>query len=387
MPPYNERSAVRDMIAELQPLHQSNALLDLELTFATFDDARPIGIEAISGSGFGIDLFRGERIVAAILRRETPHGYEHRWVAAITDVRTVVSGWSNVDAATNLNGLRMSIPHSDIYKIVTDDGFLTNRITLTTSIGEYKLNVPYLVPQLDWFYRTLTSYYTPEQRVAPPAPLVEASPDDPAGARTAKAKLWEANAKAGEILDTIASRVARGDLEVTTATDLTGRVVLAARTLSDGPAADGPAWVHALPAGRLADVLLRAFGTPLSDTADQTTRYLIFAFQSPGNAFPTAAAALGLIEYETVGVGVGPARLAGRSIANALMAKTQVDTLRFSIVDRDGFSEYLVYSQTSPLVDHDSYLMYQLNLLLARSAIPELDAMSRASTSAPGAHH
>ena len=335
-----------------------------------FADAEPIGIEAVTGSEAGIDVFRGERILAAILVRETPQGHEHRRVVAITDRSTLMSGWSDIKGG--LNGQRFAMPHADIQRVDSKhESFFSVSaafVALTGSAGSHKIEIPQLTKPLDGFYRTLCSTIPAEQRVEPPTPFVETSPDDSSGARHARAGLRFADPRSEQLLDAIAHRTATSRLSADVGAELTFRVVVAHRTAADGPARQEEAWVSAMPANDLTSVLTRALGPPLSDESKQEARWLEFPFDQRQDTLSAAATTLGIASYVGLGVGFRPSRV----ILNALLAKRPVSRLRFAIADRPGYSLYTIHAEDGPLEKRDSLLAHKLHLLLAQAAFSML---------------
>src|SRR5688572_30082223 len=96
----------------------------LELVLSVFADAREAGVEAITGSGVGIDLHAGERILASALFVDRPRGYEHRLALAITDRRSSLSGWSDISGPGTLSHRRFSLPHAELARVEVKSGML-----------------------------------------------------------------------------------------------------------------------------------------------------------------------------------------------------------------------------------------------------------------------
>jgi hypothetical protein len=210
-----------------------------------FGSGGAIASEAVARSGFGLDLYSGERVLASLA---VDHS-RGRIAVAFTNHRTIVGG----------AGIAISVRHDEVIGVVDGDG----RLELRTTSGARDLT-PLLASgdAVVAFFRVLTST-DPRRRVEPPCPTFSPGGTDPTGAHGAIHELWSNDPSAAAMLDEIARRSRSGDLDEGAAQDLVGRVVLAHRARCCGAAAFGSSFLSPLPAADFGELVLAVLGTPL----------------------------------------------------------------------------------------------------------------------------
>lgn len=210
-----------------------------------FGSAGAIASEAVARSGFGLDLYSGERVLAALAVLDS----RGRIAVAVTNHRTIVGG----------AGIAISVRHEEVVGVVVGGG----RLELRTTVGTRDLTS--LLPAGDSlveFFRALAST-PPRERAEPPCPTFTPGGADPTGAHGAMRELWSNDPSAATMLGEIARRSRSGDLDEGAAQDLVGRVVLAHRARCCGAAAFGSSFLSPLPAADFGELALSVLGTPL----------------------------------------------------------------------------------------------------------------------------
>jgi hypothetical protein len=353
-------SPIRSLIASLLgPKKESSGFLDTEFQLQLFDAATPIGAEALAGAGVGLDLHNGERVLAAVLSRETPKGHEHRLAAAITDRRTVLSGWSSTKGGHN--NTRGNVLHSDIQRIDTKDSMLSSHVTLIGSQGKVELTFPPVTAMLATFYRSMVDQIPPHARIEPNTPLLWPSHQDRVGLSAAGVALWVNDSDAQRMLGTIASSFASGQVNQQVAADFAARVVLAHRARASGPGMVNGQWVSPMCAQDLGMTLARVFGTPTAHTQPQPGwESLDFAVDPSRDPIGTAVSALGVASWAALGVGFAP----GKMLAGALLKKQPITQVRVVFGDTGSFCSYLLYYPGGNLEVGDAMMAHQLHQLL-----------------------
>ena len=236
------QSPVRSLVAScLRPMADQSSLLDSEFELALFDAAGRIGAEAVAGSGSGLDHFRGERVLAAMRLRETPRGHEHRLSCAITDRKTVLSGWSSTKGGFNPS--RFAVAHAELVRIESKDSMLSSHVTLFTAQGKHPLTFVKATGMLAQFYRAMLAQIPPDARVEPPTAWTRTTREDPSGARSAAAELYVDDPSIRSILETLDEAVRSGRAPASDAHEMVRRVVLAHRSAVGGPGAGPRGWI------------------------------------------------------------------------------------------------------------------------------------------------
>ena len=232
-----DSSLIRRLVTtHLQPLEREDVCLQ------RFGSAGAIASEAVARSGFGLDLYSGERVLASLAVRG-------RTAVAFTNHRTIVGG----------GGIAISVRHDEVVGIAVAAGKLELRTTLGTR------DLTPLLPASDSvvaFFRALAST-DPRERAEPPCPTFTPGGADPTGAQGAIRELWSNDPSAAMMLGEIARRSRSGDLDEGAAQDLVGRVVLAHRARCCGAAAFGSSFLSPLPAADFGELVLSVLGTPM----------------------------------------------------------------------------------------------------------------------------
>jgi hypothetical protein len=231
---------VRLVTTHLRPFERSACCLQL------FGSAGAVAAEAAALSGFGLDLYSGERVLAS-LGVVAPQG---RIAAAFTNHRTIVGG----------AGIAIAVRHDEILDLsVTDDV-----LELRTPAGTRDLGALHVACDcVAGFYRALLAA-DPHARVEAPSPTFAPGVSDPTGAQGAIGQLWGNDPAAAEMLGELARRARRGDLDEGAAQDLVGRVVLSHRARCCGPAAFGARFLSPLTGVDFGELVLAVLGTPAS---------------------------------------------------------------------------------------------------------------------------
>lgn len=370
----NEQTLRGLVSSQLRPVQEKSGLADLEFQLATFDAAVPIGAEAVSGSGVGLDHFAGERVLAGALLRLTPKGHEHRLALAVTDRRTCLGGWSDIKG--NFNSKRFSITHAELQRMESKTGLLSAYLGLVTARGKHEVPLGSTdgIKMLDGFYQALLAQVPVEARVEPPTAWPSASADDPAGARAAAQSLWFQDPAATGMLETLDRNLREGRMEPAVAADLVGRVVLAHRARAGGPGMRDGLWISPMSAMDLGCTLSRIYGAPRAHGEPQPGVYSAdFELDPRHDPLLTALDGIGVASYVVLGVGFSPTKLIGGAIAEALMRKDLVRQLRFVFGDRPGFSGYQVQTPGRILEDHDAAMAHRLHQTLGHFAYSVLE--------------
>ncbi|AKF03168.1 hypothetical protein [Sandaracinus amylolyticus] len=360
-------SPVRRLVAQtLKPFHRKPGMIDTsELSMALFADARDAGVEAITGSGVGLELHAGERVLASALLVDRPKGYEHRLAMAITDRRTAVSGWSSISGPGSFNNRRFSVAHAELTRVEVKTGMLTNHVALFAGNTKHELIFGELVQPLGALYQALTTQIAPGERVEPPTAWPASSDADPAGAHAAAQALWNDDPLARQALETIDRNVRHAGMPAEMGRDLVARVVLAHRTSATAPAMREGRWLSPMSAQDLGGTLVRFFGAPMTHAQPQPgVEQLDFRIDPKRDVLYDAVTALGVASYIGLGVGFRP----GAAIADALLRKQQVTQLRVMFADQAGGAAYRLFAPPQPLEPCDSRLAQRLHLALGAAS-------------------
>lgn len=353
----------------LRPIERRPSMFDSsELTLALFDGAARAGAEAVAGSGVGLDHLAGERVLASVLWRDTPKGNEHRIAVALTDRRTVVSGWSSIAGPLTLNGTRGAVAHADLVGVDVKDSVLSRKLVLKGPSGTLDVTVAEAVPALGAFYRALGAVPV-EARAEPATPFVQATDGDPTGAATTAGALWSDDPEARSMLAQLARAAAEGGLAAAAGRDFVGRVVLAHRIRLGGPGMRDDRWMSPMSAHDLGHTLVRIFGAPTSHQQPQPgVEMLDFRLDPRRDLVGAAMSTLGVASSIATGFGLSP----GKAIAGALMRRREVTGLRVLFADQPGFSAFRLQGHGVPLERMDSRLAHRVHQVLGAAAYPVL---------------
>lgn len=360
------QSPIRALIAQtLRPIERRAGMIDSsELYLALFHEAGTIGAEAVAGSGVGLDHFAGERVLAAVLLRDTPKGNEHRLACAITDRRTALSGWSSISGPMTFNAKRGSIAHAELTGVDVKDGMLACKVTLEAPSSTHELPFGAAVKPLGAFFRSL-GQIPAAQRVEPSTLFVQANENDPAGARGVAERLWFDDAEAHRMLGRVVELTDTGEMDPGTGQDFTGRVLLAHRTRMGGPGMREGRWLSPLSAQDLGHTLVGIFGNPASHTRPQPgVEMLDFRIDPRRDYLGAAMKALGVASFVGIGFGLSP----GKAIARALMKRREVRNLRVLFADLPGCAGYKLSGEGVPLEQIDSRMAQRIHAGLNAAA-------------------
>ncbi|MGC4079462.1 MAG: hypothetical protein QM702_20965 [Rubrivivax sp.] len=345
-------SPLRTLVGQaLRPFQKPRGVLDtVEIAIALWDQAGPIGAEAIGGSGVGLDLFAGERVLASCFMRDTPKEWaDHRLSCAITDRRTSLSGWSSITGMGTLNDKRFSVLHTDVQRVEVKSGMLSNHVSLFTAQGKHDLTFPKIEGTLGAFYNMLVRMPY-EQRREPPTPF-----DEPPPAHA----LWAHDPPAYAMLEGAARHGGE------TAKDFTARVLLAHRARVTGPGMNDGWWISPMAARDLGHTLARIFGQAVAHAQPSPgVEHLDFRIDPRRDPLDAAVTALGVASYLALGVGYS----LGGAIAKSLREKAPVTFLRVAFSDRKAHSGYQLYTNIATLERADALMAHKLHQILAAAS-------------------
>ena len=361
---------IRALVAGLQPFHRAPGLLDTnELLLSRFADARGHGTEAVTGSGVGLELASGERILASALSVDRPKGHEHRLAVAITDRRTAISGWSDIAGPLTHNSRRFSVLHADVDAVDVKTGMLKHHVALLAGASRHELPLGELVAPLGAFYQALVAQIPKASRLEPPAPLLTPGESDPTGARGAVRALWSEDPLARQMLEALERNHRERGMPVEMARDLAARVVLLHRSAQGAPAMRDGRWISPLSAGDLGHTLVRIFGAPTAQEAPQPGVTLLdFRLDPRRDVLADAVTALGVASYVAAGVGFAP----GKVLAGAMLRKQAVTQLRVMFAEQAGGAAYKLLAPALPLEQCDARIAARVHLALTSAAYPVL---------------
>lgn len=364
---------VREIVASyLRPMHETSALADTEFTLAVQQAAGTIGAEAVAGCGWGLDHFGGEHVLASALHRWTPRSYEHRLSLAITDRRTIVSGWSSIKGG--FNDIRFSIPHELIQGVEVKDGLLENCVKLHANGRVHELTFPDGIKILGAFYSALANV-PPNARVSPPFPLPAQTADDPSGARAAAGGLWRQDPLAGQALAHIEHLVASGQIDAGSGYDFVCRLLLAHRSSIGGPGGGvpgqtGQVWLSPMSATDLGHTLVGIYGRPVQyQVAADGWAWHEFRIDPNRDYLGGVLTALGVAAFVGIGFGFSP----GRVIADRLMRRDPITGLRIGVLEGSACSMYLVDGPRGRLENSDANMLHRLHQALIHSSYRVLE--------------
>lgn len=369
-----QNSPLRQLVAaQLQAIHNEGGLLEGELYLNLFDAAGPNGAEAVAGCGEGLDLHAGERVLASILSRETPQGYEHRLACAITDRRTVLSGYSSTKGGNNSK--RFSLRHDQVVQVESKEGVLSNYVGLITPHGKSELTYPAATTQLASFYQTMATQIPFPARCEPPTSFLEPTELDPSGAQGAAQGLWMQDPQCTSLLGLIDQRVRSSEIDPETAKDFAARVVLAHRSRCGGPGMQDGSWLSPMSSQDFGHTLTNIFGPPTAHQAPQPgTDWLDFYIDPNRDPFGPVLDALGVASYVALGVGFAP----GKVIAHAMMKKQPVTQVRFMFNDAPSCCRFQIQTPPGvPLERLDALMAHRAHQALLHSAFRVVEQRCR----------
>lgn len=359
-------SPLRDLVAQnLRPSHKARGVLEThEVTLATFDAASPLGAEALAGSGAGLDLFRGERVLAAAFMYDQPKEWaEHRLSLAITDEKTVLSGWSSITGVGTLNDRRFVVPHAELARVTRTKSLLANSVNLHGARGTSELTFPNVQDTLAWFFEQLVRL-PPEHRRTPPTPFVEG----------ATSLLWSPDPGAQALLDAASREGPEAQR------DLVPRAVLAHRARVAGPGMHQGWWVSPLYAPDLGHTFVRVFGPPRAHAVVSPGVEQLDFDLPPGRDLVSAGeVAFGVAAFAAI----GSARSLGSSIAKGLRKKLPVSSIRLVFGDQGGHTGYQLYAWQKTLEHADAFLAHSIHRLVAAAAYDVLTRRMQRGWQAP----
>lgn len=354
--------------AHLRPIQEESVVLASEFTLALHAQATTIAAEAVAGCGLGLDHFNGEHVLAAMLQRETPRGYEHRLTCAITDRRTVVSGWSSIKGG--YNDTRFTIPHAEIARVVVKDSLLANYVKLYSVRGsEHMLTFASATKLLGPLYEALGSLH-PQARVAPSLPLPLPSPDDPAACAATNHSLWRPDPAITAALGHIDRLVREGGIAPASGYDFACRLLLLHRSAISGPGSNGVSWLSPMSGGDLARTVGSMFGPPVQhqDTPDGWSWYH-FRVDPQRDELSPVLTGLGVAAYVGLGVGFSP----GGLIAHQMMKREPLTGFRLGAMDTSACCMYSLDGPRGRLEQCEAMFAHQLHQAMIHSAYRVLE--------------
>lgn len=357
--------------AHLQPLRDKSTLLDTEFTLALFEHATGIASEAVAGCGVGVDHYTGEHVLAAALGRETPRGYEHRLCLAITDRRTILSGWSSIKGGHNGTGFSMG--HEQLARVESKATMLANYVRLFDHQGTSRdLTFPQVTDVLGRFYAALAQL-PPQARMSAPLPMPQPSPEDPAGLRAVAHGLWREDPAATQILAHVDRLVYGGQVDPASGYDFACRVFLAHRSAVSGPAMSpglGRVWLSPMSAADLGHTFVSIYGRPADyQVAPDGWAWHDFHLNPERDYLDATLSALGVAAYIGLGVGFSP----GRVIAHHLMKREPITKLRVGVHEGQACSHYVVDGPRGRLELSDANMAHRLHQALIHSSYRVLE--------------
>lgn len=361
-------------------MQQNSSLLDEELTVAVQDAACQIGAEAVGGSGVGLDLYAGERVIAALLMRNTPRHYEHRLAVAVTDRRTAVSGWSSIKG--NHNGKSSSLLHAHLQRVEAKDSLLSTYVRLFGPGVTLELSITDHTRKLEQLYQGM-QMIPPPLRAEPPTPFVTPSEEDPSGARTAAMQLWRPDPPAADMLRAVGELVHAGQIDPQAGADLVRRIVLAHRSSCDGPAMQDGIWLSPMSADDLGFTLRHVFGAPAAQRQVAPGRWAFDFYVPPGSdPLGKALTALGVASYLTIGFGYS----VGGVIADQLMKKEPFTRFTVELADLPSACGYRLYTPAGPIEREEALFAHSFHQTLIATAYRVLERRAHVGWGRPPAN-
>lgn len=353
--------AISQLVAShLQPFHDHKKSLDFEVSVATFQQAQPFSGEVVASCGVGLDHFAGEQVLAAALLRETPRGYEHRLLWAVTQQRTLIGGWSSTKGG--YNDRRISLPHPELVRVESKKGLFDRCVKLYSPRGEEDLGFESGSRILAPFYEALIQLPA-QQRTAPPLPFPQASAEDPAGAQAASQGFGCEDPPALALLVRLDEAVRAGQIESSVGYDLSCRILLAHRSMLGGPGiAHGPGtWLSPLSPDDLGHVLVGILGAPMHHNVDgEGWTWLSFPFDAKHTGLNKAVAAVGIASFLGLGVGLSP----GKMIAHKMLEREPLTMIHVGFRASSSSTAYMIRGPQGSLEYTDAMVAHQLHQAL-----------------------
>ncbi len=338
---------IRQLVGRLQP------------PISRFDQAD--GASAITGSGVGLDVFAGERMLASGKYQETSNdGYAHEAYFGFTDQRTCVAGWSSCKGG--FNDSSGHVHHLDLVGVEFKNNILVESLTLLTqSQGPVKLVVPEVRKALGAFYEELSKVAF-ELRGGP-API-EGEFENIEIART---QLWREDDNATKANFDLLALSQNYTPEVFN--NFVTRIVLDHRIRADGPAMSQGWWICPLSANDFMHCLVAMFGAPLAqhgnpDGSNAYDFHLTPQVKDRTNVLATGAL-LGVGAASVAGLAAFPFRGVGRRVVKSMISKHEVDQIRIVVGDGPHFSSYQIFAPQQTLSSRDVKLAHAVQQAIA----------------------
>lgn len=353
--------------ATVRPQRRPQSMTKSALEVAAFSGVGPLAARVLAHAGVGLELQAGEMPLAAISSYDEQRGFEHRMGAVITNVRTIMGGWSSIKG--NLNDVRGAVFHDEVTGLDAKMGLLGSQFDLHTPRGPQKwVGLFGHFPEIEGFFRGLLTLPF-GQRNGELAAMPSASATDPTGAEAAVAGLWLDDPRTAESLRAISALAAHRQITFDHAMDFVGRITLAHRAAAAGPAATGTTFVSPMSADDLGNVLVGALGGAVGyGNPAPGTHALDFRYDPQRDTLSPALQALGIASFLGLGVGFSP----GRMIAAEMMRKPRLDIIRFVYADVPGGCAYEIHGNGRRLELLEGELAHGLHQLLVHSALPVL---------------
>ncbi len=320
--------------------------------FELFD--RADGRIALAGIGQGLDLFAGERVLAAGTNRDEMRGNVSELHVTITDLRTCIVDWSNVRGG---KPTRFSVLHGDLVSIDYKHK-LSTWVEFRTAQAVEKVGLAGLAKPMGPFYEQLCRVH-PAQRQ--PEPAVGNEFVDPVVAMDRRWRSDDHDTMA--VLGLLASEPEH--LPAHFRNDFVTRAVIDHRVRSDGPGMADGTWLCAVPALDLAQCFTTLFGPPMQVTpaADGQTTTYDFAL-SGGRKGGGGVASLG-VGMAAAGFGLSTPL---RSALSATMHRKPLTSLQVTMGDGPHFSKYQLFAGSQFLGQWDARLAASVHRAVAEVA-------------------
>ena len=349
-----------------------------ELEVALFGAAVGPAARAASYAGTGIDVVNGECLLAGMFTYEESRGYGNRFVAAVTNRRTIFGGWST--AKGFLNDVRNAVEHDAVMGIDAKQSMLSAKCDVHTPYGPKDFgNFWSRYKEIENFFRGLLQIPV-GYRSDPSTPLPGPTPDDPTGAHAALASLWFPDERTHALLAATIDAYHQNTIDLASAVDLVGRLQIAHRSMCSGVAASGQSFLSPLSADDLGHVLMGAFGRPMGYGNPQPGVHCLDVGIDPTrDSLSPALKALGIASFVGLGIGFSP----GGMIAAEMLKKQPVRAIRFTYWDVQGGCAYEMHANGKRLEVGEAEMAHAIHQLLLHSAWPVLERRCRIGWQTP----
>lgn len=360
-------SILRQLAAtHLPPTRKESSFLDV--VFRTTSDAAAAqdGGVATAFSGVGLDLVAGEYVIVSMHRQETPKGYDHQIALAITNQRTILGGYSS--AKGKLNQLGQVLSHDHVFGAMSKTG-LVDSLKINNPGPEFDLSLLFHECKgLAGFYQALAAV-PPHQRIEPGTPSMCVSDSDPAGVGWAQQSLWFNDQPTQTALSQVHERYQADQLSLDQARDLVGRITLLHRMRMAGPAAYGHAFLSPLHLGDFIGLIHSFMGPPASQFNTAPNVVCLDYPVVPGrDPLGPGLKALGIASYVGLGVGFSP----GRMIAQQMLKKQPIGTLRIACGEVVGGTSYELFGGNQRLERNEALMAWGVHQGVIHGAGPWL---------------